>query len=65
MKTKFIEVNISQTLSSTQIIEVPEDFDKTDNPALEKEVVSQIVLPSDCLEIDGYLMWNVDDFCVV
>jgi hypothetical protein len=62
---KIVEVTISQTLSSTQKISVPVDFDETDKAALERAVNEQIILPSDCLEIDGYLEWVEDDFCVV
>ena len=62
---KTIEVTISQTLSSIQQITVPIDFDETDNVALESAVIEQIVLPSDCLEINGYLEWIEDDFCVL
>ena len=62
---KTIEVTISQTLSSTQQITVPIDFDETDNAALESAVIEQIVLPSDCLEINGYFGWVEDDFCVL
>lgn len=64
-KTKIIEVTISQCLSSVQKIEVPENFDESDNKSLEEIVREQIVLPSDCLEIDGYYNWAVDDFCVI
>ena len=63
-KTKIIEVNISQCLSSTERIEVPEDFEDYDNKeALEDFVREQIMLPSDCLEHEGY-WWNVDEFWV-
>ena len=62
---KTIEVTISQTLSSTQQITVPIDFDETDNAALESAVIEQIVLPSDCSEINGYFGWVEDDFCVL
>ena len=58
-----INVDISQSLSSTQTIEVPDDFEY-DPVELEKYVKEQIVLPSDCLEISGYYNWYVDDFCV-
>jgi hypothetical protein len=63
-KTKIIEVNISQCLSSTERIEVPEDFEDYDNKeALEDFVRDQIMLPSDCVENNGY-WWYIDDFCV-
>lgn len=63
-KTKMIEVCISQCLSSIEKIEVPEDFEDYDNQNLLKDFVrEQIMLPSDCVQNDGY-WWNVDDFCV-
>lgn len=62
---KTIEVTISQTLSSTQQITVPIDFDETNNAALESAVIEQIILPYDCLEINGYFGWVEDDFCVL
>lgn len=63
-KTKTIEVNISQYLSSTEIIEVPDDFEDYDNTeALCDFVREQIMLPSDCLEHEGY-WWNIDEFWV-
>lgn len=63
-KTKTIEVNICQCLSSTEKIEVPEDFEDYDNENLLKEfVMDQVMLPSDCLEHEN-LWWNVDEFCV-
>ena len=63
-KTKIIEVTISQCLSSLERIEVPEDFEDYDNKeALKEFVMEQIMLPSDCLEHEGF-WWNVDDFCV-
>lgn len=63
-KTKTIEVNISQCLSSTETIEVPIDFEDWDNTeALSDFVREQIMLPSDCLEHEGY-WWNIDEFWV-
>lgn len=63
-KTKTITVNISQCLSTTVDIEVPEDFDETDNAALTNIVYEQIVLPSE-LTIDySPDCWYVDDVCV-
>lgn len=63
-KTK-VEVTISQTLSSTQEIEVPTKI--LDNLSLLNEAVTeQIVLPSDCIETEGYKeLWFVDDFEVI
>lgn len=63
-KTKLIEVTISQCLSSTQTIEVPEDMEDYDPEILKEFVKDQIMLPSDCVENEGYY-WNIDDFCVV
>jgi len=61
---KSITINISQCLSTVQEIQVPNDFEDYDNEeALKDFVREQIMLPSDCLETDGY-WWNVDDFCV-
>lgn len=62
---KTIKVDISQTLSSVQEIEVPDDFDETDSVALEKLVVDEVMLPSDCVVDLGYNNWIVDDFCVI
>lgn len=62
---KTIKVDISQTLSSVQEIEVPDDFDETDSSALEKLVVDEVMLPSDCLVDLGYNNWIIDDFCVL
>ncbi len=64
-RTKIIEVNISQTLSCTQYIEVPEDFDESDNKALEELVKQQIVLPSDLIYENRFYCWVEDDFCVL
>jgi len=63
-KYKIIPINISQCLSTTVDIEVPEDFEDYDNKeALEDFVREQIMLPSDCLEHEGF-WWCIDDFCV-
>ena len=60
-KTKVIEVNISQCLSTTVEVEVPEDFEDYDNKELlEGFVREQIVLPSEL----SPNCWYVDDFCV-
>jgi len=61
---KTIEVNISQCLSSTQKIEVPDNFEY-DNIVLEEYVRDQIMLPSEILLEHGYGDWTVDDFCVL
>lgn len=62
---KMIEVTISQTLSSNQKIEVPDDIDIKNNYLLEQYVNEQIMLPSDYLEIEGDNNWIVDEFCVI
>lgn len=59
---KTIEVYISQCLSSTQTIEVPDDYDQD---KLKYYVYEQVMLPSDCLENEGYLDWYVDDLAVI
>ena len=65
-KLKTIQVDISVTLSSTQKIEVPEDFDESDNIALQDAVIDQIYLPQDMIEVAGYSKyWIVDEFVVV
>lgn len=61
---KQIEVNISQCLSSTKTIEVPDDFEY-DSVELENYVRAQVMLPSDLLINDGHEEWYVDDFCVL
>lgn len=60
-KTKEIEVNISQTLSCTTKIIVPEDLEY-EPELLENYVREQILLPSDLKDLEG---WYVDDFCVM
>ena len=62
--TKIIEVNISQCLSSTQSIEVPEDFEY-DQEKLKEYVYDQIMLPSDYIQNEGYYDWYVDEMCVI
>ena len=63
-KTKVITVNVSQCLSTTVDIEVPEDFDETDNNALTNIVYEQIVLPSELTIDHSPDCWYVDDVCV-
>jgi len=63
-KTKIIEVNVSQCLSATVEIVVPEDFDETDNVALELAVREQIVLPSEVVFKHSPDCWYVDEFSV-
>lgn len=65
MTTKLITVDISVTMSSTQELEVPEDFNETDLNALEQEVIEQVFLPQDMLELAEYSkQWTIDDFHV-
>lgn len=64
-KTKVIEVNISQCLSTTVDIEVPEDFEDYDNKELLEDFVrEQIILPSELAFEHSPDCWYVDDFCV-
>jgi hypothetical protein len=63
-KTRVITVNISQCLSTTVDIEVPEDFDETDNRALLNIVYEQIILPSELIVNHSPDCWYVDDVCV-
>lgn len=63
--TKTIEVNISQCLSTTVDIKVPEDFEDYDNTELLKDFVrEQIILPSELTLKFSSDYWYVDDFCV-
>jgi len=63
--TKTIEINISQCLSTTVDIEVPEDFEDYDNKELlENFVREQIILPSEVILDHSQDCWYVDDFCV-
>ena len=62
---KIIEVTISQTLSSTQEIQVPIDFDDYDNMnKLSEFVREQVILPSELTLKHSQDCWYVDDFCV-
>lgn len=61
---KTIEVNISQCLSSTKTIEVPDNFEY-DQDELKEYVYGQITLPSDYIENEGCYDWYVDDLCVI
>ena len=64
-KSKMITVNISQCLSTTVDIEVPEDFEDYDNKELLEDFVrEQIVLPSELTLEHSPNCWYVDDFCV-
>ena len=65
-KYKTIEVNISQCLSTTVDIEVPENFEDYDNKELlENFVREQIILPSEVILDHSQDCWYVDDFCVM
>ena len=61
---KTIEVNISQCLSTTVNIEVPEDFDENNERTLENIVREQIILPSEAILKYSPDCWYVDEFCV-
>lgn len=61
---KTIEVNISQCLSSTQTIEVPDDFEY-DPSILMDYVREQVVLPSEVVLEHSDQPWYVDDICVI
>ena len=61
---KKIEVTISVCLSSTQEVEVPDDYEY-DPTTLEDYVREQINLPQDILLTNGYGEWLIDDFCVM
>ena len=64
-KSKMITVNISQCLSTTVNIEVPEDFEDYDNKELLEDFVrEQIILPSELTLEHSQDCWYVDDFCV-
>ena len=64
-KSKMIAVNISQCLSTTVDIEVPEDFEDYDNKELLEDFVrEQIILPSELTLEHSQNCWYVDDFCV-
>ena len=63
-KSKIITVNISQCLSTTVDIEVPENFDESDERDLENIVREQIILPSETIFKHSQDCWYVDDFCV-
>ena len=65
-KSKMITVNISQCLSTTVDIEVPENFEDYDNKELLEDFVrEQIILPSELTLKHSQDCWYVDDFCVM
>jgi hypothetical protein len=64
-KTKTITVNISQCLSTTVDIEVPEDFEDYDNSEVLCDFVrEQIVLPSELTSTHSPDCWYLDEFWV-
>ena len=64
-KTKVIEVNISQCLSTIVNIEVPEDFEDYNNSeALCDFVREQIILPSELTSQHSPDCWYIDEFWV-
>lgn len=63
---KHIQVTISMCLSSDQEIEVPGNFDESNEQALKKIVKEQVFLPNYALQETGYdKEWYIDDFIVV
>lgn len=56
-----INVDICVCLSSVQVIEVPENYNRSD---LEDYVREQVVLPQEILKNSGSSGWYVDDFFV-
>ena len=63
-KIKTISVDISVSLSNTVEIEVPEDFDESDNKTLERIVMEQVYLPQDVIATGQLRGWIIDEFCV-
>ena len=62
---KFITVDISECLSTTVDLIVPEDFkDYNNKELLEKLVKEQIVLPSEEITKNSEDSWIIDDFCI-
>ena len=65
-KSKKLTINISQCLSTTVDIEVPEDFEDYDNNELLEDFVrEQIILPSEVILEHSPYCWYVDDLCVM
>ena len=65
-KSKKLTINISQCLSTTVDIEVPEDFEDYDNNELLEDFVrEQIILPSEVILEHSLDCWYVDDLCVM
>jgi len=64
-KFKKLTINISQCLSTTVDIEVPEDFDDYDNKELLEDFVrEQVILPSEVILEHSSDSWYVDEFWV-
>ena len=65
-KTKVIEVNISQCLSTTVEVIVPEDFDEYEasEDTLKDIVREQVYLPFEAMVEHSPACWYIDDFCV-
>lgn len=57
-----ITVNISECLSSTQEIEVPDNYDEI---KLLNYVKEQVILPSDTIKNIDFHDWFIDDFSVI
>lgn len=64
-ETKLIEVTVSQMLSSLVTIEVPKNFDITNEESLKEIVREQIYLPSEAINEHSQDFWSVDDFCTM
>lgn len=56
-----INVDICICLSSTQTLEVPDNYNQD---ILKKCINEQIMLPHELMRMFGYPKWIVDDFCV-
>ena len=64
-KFKKLTINISQCLSTTVDIEVPEDFEDYDNNELLEDFVrEQVILPSEVILEHSPDNWYVDEFWV-
>jgi len=64
-KSKKLTINISECLSTTVDIEVPEDFEDYDNKELlENFVREQIILPSEVILEHSQDCWYTDEFWV-
>ena len=64
-KFKKLTINISQCLSTTVDIEVPEDFNDYDNKELLEDFVrEQVILPSEVILEHSSDSWYVDEFWI-